>query len=126
MGGNVFQDAMFDGPFEEIQLSEGGFHAQTIAIRDGDAFPSAKGIKSSFGVGFQLQLVAIVDFEFGVLDNVFENARLGGNHITGVLLFGEIGDEPIHDAERNVRFAIHDGHDLFHVFQIRVELQQIL
>ena len=51
---NVIDDLVLNGPFEEIQLSNGGFHAIVVIVRDGNAFPTTKGVKSAFGVGFQL------------------------------------------------------------------------
>ena len=45
---NVVDDFVLNGPFKEIQLSNGGFHTIVVIVGDGDTLPSAKRVESAF------------------------------------------------------------------------------
>lgn len=52
IGLNVVNDFVFDGPFKEVELADGGFNKGAVFIRDINAVPAAEGVESFFAVCF--------------------------------------------------------------------------
>lgn len=52
IGLNVVDDLVFDGPFKEVELADGGFNKGAVFVGDIDAVPTAKGVESFFAVCF--------------------------------------------------------------------------
>jgi hypothetical protein len=122
----VIEYAVLDRPFEEIQLANGGLHKAFVSTRDRNAVPPTERIESFFGICFQLQLVAVVDFEHAIFYQVFQNPGAHLDHVFGFVFLGVIGDEPVDDPQRYLRLAVHDGPDRQHIGGVFVEIHQIL
>jgi len=60
---NELDDSVFDGPFEKIQLSDGGLHIVFVVIGNGNAVPAAKGVEPLLGIRLELQFVVVVHLE---------------------------------------------------------------
>jgi hypothetical protein len=85
---NELYDKVGYGPFEEVELSDGGLDEKVI-IRERDALPSAKGVKACFRVGFELQFVIIIYFKS------FDSGVRISDIICSKILFGIISDKPV-------------------------------
>lgn len=122
---DVIQNPVFNRPFEEIQLSDGGFHVLVFATRNRNTVPATERVEPLFRVGFQLQLVLVVHFEFNGFGDISHDTCFGLYGIPRVVFFRVIGDEPIHDAERHARIAFDNLHQFRHVFFGFIERQEI-
>jgi hypothetical protein len=60
---DIIDDVVFDGPFEEIELANRGFHEIFFVIGDGNTLPATKRVESALGICFEFELVIIVDLE---------------------------------------------------------------
>jgi hypothetical protein len=97
---NKMNDLVFNGPFEKVQLPDGGFDTETLIPEwHFDAIPPTKGVKPAFGIGLEMEFVIVVDTE--ILTSIC--------FVKGKILFGIVGGKPIHDTKRNPRLAIDNG-----------------
>jgi len=117
---NVIHDTVLDGPFEEIQLSNGGFHVFFIVIWNLDAVPTTKRVETFLAIRLEFQFVIVIHLES-------RGARGAGHFqvIHRVVFFGVIGDKPIHNAEGNVGFAVNDVHHFIEIRMVGVKIHEI-
>ena len=90
MGLNVLQDIVFNRPTKEIQLTNRRLHHCIFSIIKVNPVPSAKGVKLTLGIGFQLALVRFVHIE---------PPPCLWKNVTDVVFTAVIRHEPINDPQ---------------------------
>jgi len=116
---DVFDDAIFNRPFEKIELANGRLHVLLVVVGDRYSFPAAKGVQAFFTIRLQFEFVVVVDFEtIGVMRTI-------GQIVDGVIFFGIVGDKPVDDAERNLGFAVDNANHFVEIAFFLVKLHQM-
>jgi hypothetical protein len=85
---------MFNGPFEKVQLTNGGFHKLFVVKGDLNTVPSTKRVEPFLAIRLEFQFIVIVDFKPDLFREIGSRER-----IYRIILFRVIGDEPIDDTQ---------------------------
>jgi hypothetical protein len=108
-------DLVLNRPLEKVELSDRGFHTFGLIIWDLNTLPSAEWIKTFFAVCLQLEFVVVVYFETtGFSITILE-------FIYCEVLLCVVCDKPVHDAERNLGFAVDYGNRFGEIFAVFIK-----
>lgn len=96
---DVFENLVFNDPFETVQLGYSGFQKERLFFvkQNRGSLMAAENVEPFFAETLQFQFVLVMHFE----PHHFAVARVGWQFVNGVIQFGVIGDEPIYNAKRN-------------------------
>ena len=112
---NKLNDLVLNRPLEKVELTDRGFHAFGLVIWDLNTLPPAERIKTFFAVCLQLEFIVIIHletpgFSIAVLEFIYCE-----------VLLCVVCDEPVHDAEGNLGFAVDYGNRFGEIIAIFVE-----
>jgi len=78
-------DFVLNGPFEEVELSDGGFDVKIVFVRERYALPSTERVESGFRIRLEFEFIIVVNLEASVVMVV----------VSSEVFFGVVGNEPV-------------------------------
>ena len=115
----ILEYVRLQDPTKHVELPYRRLDAFLVFVKKSDSIPPSEGVKVGLAVTFELRSIRQVDVQMN--DVIIDFSR-----DDRVILFAIIGDEPIDQSERYLRFAIDDRYDLLNIVLDRVKPRQRL